>query len=88
MMCRNGTLGGRKMMIDRAAGFGILAIGLATALSLAPAAVVKAQVIIQPDRLESGATTPEKLNKQIRHGAATQQASGTPAATAVSSMRR
>jgi hypothetical protein len=80
MMLRNYTLGGCKMSIDRAAGFGILAIGLATALSLPPAAVVKAQVVLQPDSLQSGATTPEKLNKQIRQGAATQQASGTPAA--------
>jgi hypothetical protein len=68
------------MMIDRAAGFAILALGLAAALSLAPAAVVKAQVILQPDSLQSGATTPEKLNKQIREGAVTQQARGTAAA--------
>ena len=68
------------MRIDRAAGFAILALVLALVLSLAPAAVVKAQTIIQPDSLQSGATTPEKLNKQIRQGAATQQASGTPAA--------
>jgi hypothetical protein len=68
------------MNIDRAAGVAILALGLATALSLAPADVVKAQVIIQPDRLESGATTPEKLNDQIREGAKTQQARGTATA--------
>jgi hypothetical protein len=68
------------MMIDRAAGFGILALGFATALSLAPAAVVKAQTILQPDSLQSGATTPEKLNKQIREGAVAQKARGTPAA--------
>jgi hypothetical protein len=54
------------MRIDRAAGFAILALGFAAALSLAPAAVVKAQVILQPDSLQSGATTPEKLNAQIR----------------------
>jgi hypothetical protein len=68
------------MMIDRAAGFAILALGFAAALSLAPAAVVKAQVILQPDSLQSGATTPEKLNKQIRDGAVAQQARGTAAA--------
>jgi hypothetical protein len=68
------------MNIDRAAGFAILAFGLAAALSLAPAAVVKAQVILQPDSLQSGATTPKKLNDQIREGAKTQQARGTAAA--------
>ena len=68
------------MKIDRAAGFAILALGLAAALSLAPSAGVKAQVILQPDSLQSGATTPEKLNKQIRDGAVTQQACGTAAA--------
>jgi hypothetical protein len=68
------------MNIDRAAGFAILAFGLATALSFAPAAVVKAQVILQPDSLQSGATTPKKLNDQIREGAKTQQARGTAAA--------
>ena len=49
-------------------------------MSLAPAAVVNAQVILQPDSLQSGATTPEKLNNQIREGAKAQQARGTPAA--------
>ena len=68
------------MRIDRAAGFWILALVSAAALSLAPVAVVKAQVILQQDSLQSGATTPEKLNKQIREGAVTQQARGTPAA--------
>jgi hypothetical protein len=68
------------MLIDRAAGFGILVLGLATALSLAPAAIVQAQVILQPDSLQPGATTPEKLNKQIREGAKTQQALGSAAA--------
>ena len=68
------------MGIDRAAKFGILALGFAAALSLAPAAVVKAQVILQPDSLQSGATTPEKLNAQIREGAVAQQARGTAAA--------
>ena len=68
------------MNIDGAAGFAILAFGLATALSFAPAAVVKAQVILQPDSLQSGATTPKKLNDQIREGAKTQQARGTAAA--------
>jgi hypothetical protein len=62
------------MNIDRGAGFAILALGFTAALSLAPAAVVKAQVILQPDSLQSGATTPEKLNSQIREGAKTQQA--------------
>jgi hypothetical protein len=80
MMLSNCTLGGCEMRIDRAAGFAILALGLAVVLSFAPAAVVKAQVILQPDSLQSGATTPEKLNKQIREGAVTQQARGTPAA--------
>jgi hypothetical protein len=68
------------MSVDRAAGFAIFALGFAAALSFAPAAVVKAQVILQQDRLQSGATTPEKLNQQIREGAVTQQARGTPAA--------
>jgi len=68
------------MSIDRAAGFGILALGFAAALSFAPATVVKAQVILQPDSLQSGATTPEKLNAQIREGAVAQQARGTAAA--------
>jgi hypothetical protein len=68
------------MSIDRAAGFGILALGFAAALSFAPATVVKAQVILQPDSLQSGATTPKKLNDQIREGAKTQQARGTAAA--------
>jgi hypothetical protein len=68
------------MSIDRAAGIAILALVLAAALSFAPSAVVKAQVILQPDSLQSGTTTPEKLNKQIRDGAVTQQARGTPAA--------
>ena len=68
------------MRIDRAAGFGLLALGFTAALSFAPPAVVKAQVILQPDSLQSGATTPEKLNAQIREGAKTQQARGTPAA--------
>jgi hypothetical protein len=68
------------MNIDRAAGFAILALGFAAALSLAPATVVKAQVILQPDSLQSGATTPKKLNDQIREGAKTQQARGTAAA--------
>lgn len=68
------------MSINRAAGFGILAFGFAAALSFAPANVVKAQVILQPDSLQSGATTPKKLNDQIREGAKTQQARGTAAA--------
>ena len=68
------------MSIDRAAGFGILTLGFAAALSFAPATVVKAQVILQPDSLQSGATTPEKLNAQIREGAVAQQARGTAAA--------
>jgi hypothetical protein len=68
------------MNIARGAGFAILALGFAAALSLAPAAVVRAQVILQPDSLQSGATTPEKLNAQIREGAKTQQARGTAAA--------
>jgi hypothetical protein len=68
------------MSIDRAAGFGILALGFAAALSFASATVVKAQVILQPDSLQSGATTPEKLNAQIREGAVAQQARGTAAA--------
>jgi hypothetical protein len=68
------------MSINRAAGFGILAFGFAAALSFAPATVVKAQVILQPDSLQSGATTPKKLNDQIREGAKTQQARGTAAA--------
>jgi hypothetical protein len=80
MMLLEGTFGGCHMNIDRAAGFAILALVSAAALSLAPVAVVKAQVILQPDSLQSGATTPEKLNKQIREGAAAQQARGTAAA--------
>ena len=59
------------MNIDRSGGIAILALGFATALSFAPSAVVKAQVILQPDSLQSGATTPEKLNDQIREGAKT-----------------
>jgi hypothetical protein len=66
--------------IDRAVKFGISALVFAATLSLAPAAVVQAQVILQPDSLQSGATTPQKLNDQIREGAKTQQARGTPAA--------
>ena len=68
------------MNIDRGAGFAILALGLAFALSLAPSAGVKAQVILQPDSLQSGATTPKKLNDQIRDGAKTQKARGSAAA--------
>jgi hypothetical protein len=68
------------MNIDRGAGFAILALGIAAALSLAPAPVVKAQVILHPDSLQSGATTPKKLNDQIKDGAKTQQARGAPAA--------
>jgi hypothetical protein len=68
------------MNLDRSAGIAILALGLASALSFAPSAVVKAQVILKPDSLQSGATTPEKLNDQIREGAKTQQARGTAAA--------
>ena len=64
------------MSIDRAAGFGILALGFAAALSFAPATVVNAQVILHPDSLQSGATTPEKLNEQIKDGAVAQQARG------------
>jgi hypothetical protein len=68
------------MSIDRTAGFGILALGFAAALSFAPAAAVKAQVILHPDSLQSGATTPKMLTDQIRDGAKTQQARGAPAA--------
>lgn len=68
------------MSIDRAAGFGLLALGLAAALSFAPAAVVTAQVIPHPDSLQSGATTPKMLDRQINDVAKTQQSRGAPAA--------
>jgi hypothetical protein len=79
MTRRNGT-SGRQMSIDRAVGFGILALGLAAALSLAPATVVNAQVVPHPDSLQSGATTPKMLDQQINDVAKTQQARGAPAA--------
>src|SRR5579864_8692519 len=66
--------------VDRAAKFGISALIFAAALSLAPAVVVQAQVILHPDSLQSGATTPKKLNDQIRDGAKTQKARGSAAA--------
>jgi hypothetical protein len=68
------------MNIDRAAGFGILALGFAAALSFAPAAVVKAQVVPHADSLQPGATTPKMLDEQIKDVARTQQARGAPAA--------
>lgn len=68
------------MSIDRAAGFGILALGVAAALSFTPAADVNAQVIPHPDSLQSGATTPKMLDEQINDVAKTQQARGAPAA--------
>jgi hypothetical protein len=79
MTRRNGT-SGRQMSIDRAAGFDILALGLAAALSFAPATVVKAQVVPHPDSLQSGATTPKMLDEQINDVAKTQRARGAPAA--------
>jgi hypothetical protein len=68
------------MSVGRAAGFVIPAFGFAAALSLASAGAAKAQVILQPDSLQSGATTPKVLNDQIREAAKTQQARGAPAA--------
>jgi hypothetical protein len=65
---------------DRAARFGALALVLAAALSVASGKTARAQVILRPDSLQSGATTPQKLNDQIRQGAKTQQARGTTAA--------
>jgi len=59
------------MSVGRAAGFVILAFGFAAALSLASAGAAKAQVILQPDSLQSGATTPKVLNDQIREAAKT-----------------
>ncbi len=68
------------MSIDRAAGFSILALGFAAALSFAPAAVVKAQVVPHPDSLQPGATTPKMIDAQINDVAKTQQARGAPTA--------
>jgi hypothetical protein len=79
MTRRNGT-SGRQMSIDRAAGFGILALGLAAALSFAPVALVKAQVVPHPDSLQPGATTPKMLDEKINDVAKAQQARGAPAA--------
>ena len=79
-MTRRNDTSGRQMSIARAAGFGILALGLAAALSFAPATVVKAQVVPHPDSLQPGATTPKMLDEQINDVAKTQQARGAPAA--------
>jgi hypothetical protein len=65
--------------IDRAAKRGILGLVLAAGLSLV-SGVVGAQVILAPDRVQSGATTPETVNAQIKDMATTQQARGTTGA--------
>jgi hypothetical protein len=79
MTRRDGT-SGRQMSFDRAAGFGILTLGLAAALSFAPVALVKAQVVPHPDSLQPGATTPKMIDQQINDVAKMQQARGAPAA--------
>jgi hypothetical protein len=70
----------RVNRIHRTGGIGT-AIVVAAALSiLAPSAALRAQNIINPDKLQAGATTPETVNEQIRSSAQAQQARGTAAA--------
>ena len=61
-------------------GFGV-ATFVAAALSIfAPSATLRAQDILNPDKLQPGATTPETVNEQIRSSAQAQQAHGGTAA--------
>jgi hypothetical protein len=73
--------GERKVnRIHRTGGIGT-AIVVAAALSiLAQSATLRAQNILNPDKLQAGATTPQTVNEQIRSSAVTQQALGTAAA--------
>jgi hypothetical protein len=74
-------IGERKVnWIHRTGGIGA-AIVVAAALSiLALSVTLRAQNILNPDKLQAGATTPATVNEQIRSSAVAQQARGTPAA--------
>jgi hypothetical protein len=74
-------IGGRKMnRIHRTAGIGTAIVVAAAFLVLAPCVTLRAQNILTPDKLSSGATTPQTVNEQIRSSAVAQQARGTAAA--------
>ena len=61
-------------------GIGTAIVVAAALLVFAPSATLRAQTILNPDKLDSGATTPQKINEQIRSSAVAQQARGTAAA--------
>jgi hypothetical protein len=48
--------------LHRSSGFGVATLALASALIFLSGAGVRAQVVLDPDRLNTGATTPEKSN--------------------------
>jgi hypothetical protein len=66
--------------ICRNGGFGTAIVVAVALLVLAPNATLRAQDILTPDKLSSGATTPQSVNEQIRSSAVAQQARGTAAA--------
>jgi hypothetical protein len=65
---------------DRDAGFGLATLALGALLVLASGAMVRAQVVLHPDSLESGKTTPDVLERAIQEGAEAQKARGNTAA--------
>jgi hypothetical protein len=74
-------IGGRKVnRIHRTGGIGTAIVAAAALVVLAPSATLWAQNILNPDKLQAGATTPETVNAQIRSSAVAQQALGTAAA--------
>jgi hypothetical protein len=74
-------IGGRQVdRIHRTGGIGTAIAVAAALLVLAPSAALRAQNILNPDKLQAGATTPQTVNEQIRSSAVAQQARGTAAA--------
>jgi hypothetical protein len=63
--------------LHRTNGFGVTTLALASVLVLLSGAGVRAQVTIHPDRLNTGATTPEKVIAEVQRGAEAQRARGT-----------
>jgi hypothetical protein len=66
--------------ICRTGGFGTAIVVAVALLVLATNATLRAQDTLTPDKLSSGATTPQSVNEQIRSSAVAQQARGTAAA--------
>jgi hypothetical protein len=66
--------------ICRTGGFGTAIVVAVVLLVLATNATLRAQDTLTPDKLSSGATTPQSVNEQIRSSAVAQQARGTAAA--------